>query len=168
VVTDRQTLGQAVTEVVLRSNLYGKDYGRSDRFSNPMVRDRDMLLLQETVLDCRVLDHSEIVSVNMRGVIHVHSKASKHVTDGNNLFYCCPHSHEFSGVGGGFDCPLSFAMIDNWGPTHKDNNSCDGPPSQLVMSMVRIDNGGDGQFLHKRHGEVAVDLFNGIRIFLTK
>jgi len=26
VVADRQTLGQAVTEIVLRSNLYGKDH----------------------------------------------------------------------------------------------------------------------------------------------
>jgi len=86
VVADRQTLGQAVTEVVLRSNLYGKDHGRSNRFSNPMVGDRDMLLLQETVLDRCILNHSEIVSANMRGVIHVHSKALKHVTDGNNLF----------------------------------------------------------------------------------
>jgi len=133
-----------------------------------MARDRNMLLLQETVLDCCVLNHSEIVSVNMRGVIHVHSKAPKHVTNENNLFCCCPHSHEFSGVGGGLDCPLSFAMVDDWGLTNKDNNPCDGPLSHLVMSMVGIDKGGDGKFLHKRHGKVAVDLFNGVRIFLMK
>jgi len=127
-----------------------------------------MLLLQETVLDRRILNHSKIVSANMRGVIHVHSKASKHATDGDDLFHCCPHSHEFSGAGGGLDCPLSFAVTDNWGPTNKDDNPSDGPPSHLVMSMVRIDKGGDSQFSHKRHGEVAVDLFNGVRTFLTK
>jgi len=119
------TLGARLARSRPASNLYGKDHGRSNQFSNPMVRDRDMLLLQETVLDRRVLNHSEVVSVNMRGVVHMHSKASKHVTDGNNLFYCCPHCHELSGVGGGLDCPLSFAMIDNWGPANKNNNPCD-------------------------------------------
>mgnify|MGYP000564595357 CR=1 FL=1 len=98
-----------------------------------------MLLHQEAVLDRCVLNNSDVVSVNMRGIVYMHSKASKHVTNKNTLFCCCPHSHEFSGVGGGLDCPLSFAMIDNWSPTNKNNDSRDRPLSYLVMSMVRID-----------------------------
>jgi len=83
-----------------------------------------MLVLQESVLYRRILNHSEIVSVNMRGIIHMHSKASKHVTDGNDLFYCCPRSHEFRGVGGGLDCPLSFAMIAKYTVLLVDSVAC--------------------------------------------
>jgi len=75
-----------VTEVVLQSNLYGQDHGQSNQFLNLMIRDRNMILLQQAVLDPCILNDSKIVSANMRGIIHIHSKALKHVMNGNNLF----------------------------------------------------------------------------------
>ena len=64
VISKREGFSKAITKVVHRSDLDWHDNGAGNSFTNSVVADCNVLLLEQTILDCRVLDHSEVVAID--------------------------------------------------------------------------------------------------------
>ena len=135
------------------------DHSCCRSLSGFVVCNGHMILLEQTLRQCAVLNHTQIVSTYQWSPRDLYSEASHHIANRLNFFNCGSHSTELCTICACFYCTLPFTQNENWSSINQYQNACDGATGDEIVSMIGVNKCGYFNFVNERKRKFCVDFF---------
>ena len=114
------SFGQQICKVIFAQNFHGVDHPSGGGLPRLVISDCNMLLFQEAIRHCTVLNDSKVISAYQWSRRHFDSQTSHHVSDWLHFFNSGSHTTKLSTISACLYGSLVLAEDENWRSFHQD------------------------------------------------